>query len=164
MSLSSPNFDKTKNRVREVLEENFILDPPVIAQKLAEGYGLTVRYSFFKPEYNDISGFIEADKKRIVVNAEDSPARQNFTIAHELGHYLLEHDLLGSEYTCLFRNPAKQKSTPIEQEANCFAANLLVPSFFLRKYLDDYPFAADEQLSKIFGVSAEVIRFRKQYL
>jgi Zn-dependent peptidase ImmA (M78 family) len=164
MSLSSPNFGKAKNKAREVLEENFIIDPPIIAQKLAEYHELIVRYSFFKPEYNDISGFIEAEKKRIVVNAEDSPARQNFTVAHELGHYLLEHDLLGSEYTCLFRNPAKQKNTPIEQEANCFAANLLVPTPLLRKYLDDYPFATDEQLSKIFGVSSEVLRFRKQYL
>jgi Zn-dependent peptidase ImmA (M78 family) len=99
-----------------------------------------------------------------VVNAEDSPARQNFTVAHELGHYLLEHELSGAEYTCLFRNPANQKNTPIEKEANCFAANLLVPTYILREYLDKYPFATNEQLSKIFGVSSEVLRFRRQYL
>ncbi|MDR0391164.1 MAG: hypothetical protein LBH59_04610 [Planctomycetaceae bacterium] len=45
------------------MEENYITDPPIIAQELAEFYGLTVRYSFFKPEYIDIAGFIEADRK-----------------------------------------------------------------------------------------------------
>ncbi|MDR2641865.1 MAG: ImmA/IrrE family metallo-endopeptidase [Planctomycetaceae bacterium] len=164
MNAELPNFGKAKNKAMEILEANFIIDPPVIAQKLAEYYGLTVRYSFFKPEYNEISGFIEAERQMIVVNAEEPPARQNFTVAHELGHYLLEHDLLGSEYTCLFRNPAKQVNTPIEQEANCFAANLLVPTYILRKYINDYPFATDEQLSKIFGVSSDVVRFRKLYL
>jgi Zn-dependent peptidase ImmA (M78 family) len=162
MTLSFPNISRVKNKVSEVLEQNFITTPPVIAQKLAEGYGLTVRYSLFKPEYKDIAGFIEPNKPIIVVNDEDSPPQQNFTIAHELGHYILEHELTSNSY-CLFRNPAKQKITPVEQEANCFAANLLVPTYILQEYLNRYPFADDDQLSKIFGVPSNVILFRKQY-
>ncbi|MDR2440743.1 MAG: ImmA/IrrE family metallo-endopeptidase [Planctomycetaceae bacterium] len=164
MSLTFPNFNAAKNKAKEVLEGNLIVEPPVVAQKLAESYELDVRYYIFKLEYKEVAGFIDVSKNTIAVNGEDSPARQNFTIAHELGHYLLGHDLDGTEYTCLFRDPTKQKNTPIEQEANCFAANLLVPTMMLQRYLDRFSFADDEQLSRIFGVSTDVIRFRRLYL
>jgi len=54
--------------------------------------------------------------------------------------------------------------TPIEQEANCFATNLLVPASFLQQYLDDFPDITNQQLSKAFGVSAEVIHYRRLYI
>lgn len=158
-----PNFALAKSKAREVLEGNFIVKPPVVAHQLAESYGLSVKYCVFNPQYADVAGFIDVEKNVIAVNGDEPRQRQNFTIAHELGHFLLGH-LETSEYTCLYRNPEKQVKTPIEQEANCFAANLLVPAPMLQEYVDDYPFATDLQLSKIFGVSPDVIRVRKLYL
>jgi Zn-dependent peptidase ImmA (M78 family) len=117
----------------------------------------------FKPDYNHIAGFIDFDAHKIYVNVDDSLQRQNFTIAHELGQYLLGHRR-ESGYTVLLRNPNEMVKTPIEQEANCFAANLLVPEAFLRQYLDDFLGITNQQLSKAFGVSADVIRYRRLYI
>lgn len=157
------DFAAAKRLALRVLKENFVVKPPVIAAELAEASGIRVYESVFKPEYSHIAGFIDFDKNIILVNAEDSHARKNFTAAHELGHYLLGHGD-DDEYTVLLRNPDDMVKTPIEQEANYFAANLLVPESFLREYLDNYPRVTDQQLAKVFGVSAEVIRYRRLYL
>jgi Zn-dependent peptidase ImmA (M78 family) len=161
-TVTKADFKMVKRKVLEVLEANMIVRPPVIAAELAIAAGLEVRCTLFKPDYAEIAGFIDTDKMAIVVNAVESPVRQNFTIAHELGHYLLKHHE-SSEYTVLLRDTRAMIKTPMEQEANCFAANLLVPSMFLREYIANYPLVTDQQLAGLFGVSTEVIRFRRLY-
>lgn len=54
--------------------------------------------------------------------------RERFTIAHEIGHYLLPGH--GSDYfACTFRDiTGSRKSEPKELEANRFAAELLLPA------------------------------------
>jgi len=157
------DFAAVKRLARQVLENNFITKPPIFASELAAAYGLSVLVAAFKSKYAHIAGFIDFEKKTIVVNQDDSPPRNNFTIAHELGHYLLKHHEAGG-YAVLLRDTKAMTKTPFEQEANCFAANVLVPATLLREYLDDYPFATTQQLAKVFGVSTEVIRYRKIYL
>lgn len=51
-----------------------------------------------------------------------SEARNNFTIAHELGHVILHHN----EGSCCYHR-SLQIDDPKEQQANAFAANLLMP-------------------------------------
>jgi Zn-dependent peptidase ImmA (M78 family) len=164
MSATFPDLDKAKKLAREVLEANLVTKAPIVAETLVSPYGLNVRHSFFKEEYRNIAGFIDSKNRVIVVNADDPHRQRNFTIAHELGHYLLGHDLHGEEYTFLPRNHADQKNTCIEQEANYFASHLLVPTFLLQKYLDEYPIARDDLLSGVFGVPVEIIQYRKAYL
>jgi len=157
------DFAAAKQLARRVLEENAIIEPPVIAAELVASYGLEAMTAVFQPGYEHIAGFIDFDTLKIYVNGDESLQRQNFTIAHELGHYLLGHRQ-ESGYTVLLRNPDGMVKTPIEQEANCFAANLLVPGSFLLQYLEDYPGISDHQLTKFFGVSVDVIRYRRLYV
>jgi len=157
------DFHAVKRLARQVLEENGIFKPPVIAAELAESYGLEVFESEFNEEYAHIAGFIDFGENFILVNADDSLHRKNFTVAHELGHYLLGHNAENG-YTVLLRDPDAMVKTPLEQEANCFAANVLVPEPFLLEYLDNYPYITNQQLSKAFGVSADVVRIRRLYL
>lgn len=164
MNYRKPNYERAKAEANQVLLNNFLQNPPVIAEVLARNYGLFVKNYNFKPEYMDVSGFIDPQTKTIIVNAEDSPQRKNFTIAHELGHYLLGH-VNNPDYDVLYRRPiAEQTNKPLEQEANCFAANLLVPEQMLRCCLEQYPFASNLQIANIFGVSADVIGYRRQNL
>jgi len=158
-----PDFVAAEKLARQILKENFVVKPPVLAPELAEACGLKVYESEFKQEYAHIAGFIDFAKNTILINADDSPARKNFTAAHELGHYMLGHNAENG-YTVLLRNTDAMIKTPAEQEANCFAANLLVPGPFLQEFVDAYPFATNQQLSRIFGVSTEVIRYRRLYL
>lgn len=168
MSVNSmPNYKKAIAMAQDLLKQQCLNEPPVIARQLAEHYGLSVvgvRLGEINPNYKIISGFIDTDTNTMYVNTGESPQRQNFTIAHELGHYLLEHTKT-SEYSTLFRRPIElQSNIPMEQEANCFAANLLVPEKFLKDIIKRYPFATNNQLANIFGVSEAVIRFRKMTL
>jgi hypothetical protein len=66
-------------------------------------------------------------------NAIASPGRINFTLAHEFGHYLLHRLAYPKGIECSAQDVARGDAlyAQIEQQANCFAANLLMP-------LDDY--------------------------
>lgn len=66
-------------------------------------------------------------------NAISSPGRINFTLAHELGHYLLHRQLSGDPIYCAKRDMWAWDSAygQMEAEANQFASFLLMP-------LDDF--------------------------
>jgi hypothetical protein len=66
-------------------------------------------------------------------NALTSSGRINFTLAHEFGHYLLHRLAHPEGIQCSAQDVARWDSPfgQIEQQANCFAANLLMP-------LDDF--------------------------
>lgn len=162
------NFEIAQKKALDLLQKYCLEEPPVIARELAECSGLivvSVDFARLKPEYASISGFVDINSHRMFVNAAESPVRRNFTIAHELGHYLLGHTASQEYESLLFRKPAAEQDNPvIEQEANCFAANLLVPEQFLKKIIKKYPFASNSQLGNIFGVSEVVIRVRRKHL
>ena len=147
----------------KVLKENFVSSPPVIASELAEAYGLEVCEITFPTDFAHIAGFIDFSSNSIFVNADDSPTRRNFTIAHELGHYLLKHHEQDGGYTILLRNPDAMEQTHFEQEATNFAANVLVPDVLLQKYLKDHPRITHSELATIFGVPANVIRSQRLF-
>jgi len=79
-----------------------------------------------------------------------------------LGHYFLHRELFErypNEYEVLFRAPIGAAKDVLEQEANAFAANLLVPKNMLRKYMN---VASVAELSNLFNVSEDVIGFRSK--
>lgn len=157
--MNPPDYKKTLQRVDEILRENFVTSPPVRIEEIATNYGLTIVEADF--ERNDIAGLIDPAEKKIYVNKNDPDTRQAFTIAHELGHWLLHQDQLSREpdkYAVLYRKPlGRPNGDPIETEANFFAANLLVPKTLLEKYKD---VEDTNTIAKIFGVSLEVVGYR----
>lgn len=77
----------------------------------------------------------------IFVNAAHNLLRQRFTIAHEIGHFIFHRDLLeqyaGVSDTLAYRVDDRVLANPLirpqeEWQANNFAANLLIPNFYLR--------------------------------
>jgi len=153
------NFKGAVRKAEETLEENLICDPPVNVYELASNYGVSVLHKPFPDEIRDISGFIVFDTREIYVNAADSLHRRRFTVAHELGHWLLHETYLreNPELGILARRPLGRKDdNPLEQEANCFAANLLAPERMLARYKEENP----NLVAEIFGVSPDVIGYR----
>lgn len=80
----------------------------------------------------EVSGFLEriGSVWKIYVNKYESESRKRFTIAHELGHFVCHGDKYASSGTSepdkiFFRDESSLSSQ--EQEANNFAANLLMP-------------------------------------
>lgn len=149
-----------KKKAQEVLEANFVSEPPVRITDIAQNYGLQIKVVDLSG-YPGVAGFIDPQSRTIFVNKDDPPTRQAFTIAHELGHWLMHKKELESEpdkYAILYRKPLGEPNDDVvEKQANTFAASVLVPKNLLEKYKDvkDHTTIAD-----IFGVSPEVIGYR----
>ncbi len=101
---------------------------PVDCRKLAEALNVTVRSDSFENDFEAML-FIKG-KKRIIVHNDDirEKGRKNFTISHELGHLSLHTNR--EEFRCSANDLNDNAPHPenIEQEANLFAANLLMPA------------------------------------
>lgn len=106
---------------------------PVSVVDIAREMGVKVYKSNGWPDY--ISGLIRKDAERggssgyaIYTNAKHRKTRRRFTIAHELGHYVLHRDEIGEGEgitdDALYRS---RLGGPLERQANRFAANLLMP-------------------------------------
>ena len=61
------------------------------------------------------------------------PGRERFTIAHELGHHLLQHH--NSAVFCGQTGVANEATQEAEQEADSFATQLLMPRHLIESYL-----------------------------
>mgnify|MGYP003386090899 FL=1 len=103
---------------------------PLPIERIIAQYGIRVVYD---SEMDDtLSGYIEyaqPNQWTIGVNQYHSTRRQRFTLAHELGHYILHREQIMRqgrlEDSILLRDG---DSTDIEVQANHFAGQLLVPT------------------------------------
>lgn len=145
------DYRKIENEALDILDRHHIDEPVVNAVEIAEKIGISVKEIKMPSNYADVAGFYDESKKTIFVEETDKSGRKLFTTAHELGHIFLKHE----NYNVLFRVPKDGASyTRSEKEANCFAANLLMPKFMLREYLKKYDLTQNDyvEMSKIFGV------------
>jgi hypothetical protein len=131
--------------------------------ELARAFGINVWESPSLPD--GISGKLFKDEMHggtqgysIVVRAEDHIVRKRFTIAHEIGHFLLHRDRFGSQLLddAFYRSAL---STRAEAEANRMAAAILMPTHLVEHYLAR-GFKDPAALAAIFEVSAEAMRIR----
>ncbi len=149
-----------------IRKENYLNEPPIDVYELAKNNGLDIVEIDFPAAQNQIAGFvtIKDGANKLYVNLSDSPNRRNFTVAHELGHWILHRDELETNpnRSVLFRIAiGKLNTDPLERQANIFAANLLVPLELLEKYRDKETI---DQLAARFGVSKDVIGYRLELL
>lgn len=108
--------------------------PPIPVHRIAEENGVDVVFADFGKHTDTVAGFCDFKNAKLYVNRKDRADRQSFTIAHELGHWILHRDLFLSEpdlYPILPRFADPNRADPLEKEANHFAANLLVPEHLL---------------------------------
>jgi Zn-dependent peptidase ImmA (M78 family) len=158
------DFDKAKTTADEVLTENYITQPPVPINTIVKNYGFEVVEVELPP---NVAGLVDISSHRIFINKGDSDTRKAFTVAHELGHIKLHSDELtkNPNIGILYRRPLGHKDDDAkEQEANFFAASLLVPQSMydevLKQYKNVLPENRIELLSSLFGVSQEVMGYR----
>lgn len=128
---------KALAEARGVLRSAGITAPPVPVEQIARDLGVEVT---FRPLEGDISGILRREPSRVVVgvNSLESPARQRFTIAHELGHLRLHpgYEVIVDKLVRvnLRVTPGGPSATIIEErEANYFAAELLMPEQLVTK-------------------------------
>jgi len=161
----------------KLLQEHCPNGAPVDVRGIAEALGVEVKLDRVD---DDLSGFLfrEPSTGRTVIgaNANHHPNRRNFTVAHELGHYLLHEaetvhlDSKSSGYTLQLRSPESATGENInEREANLFAAELLMPAKFLEQDLKKSDLDLLEErgaakklqsLAKKYGVSVQALTIR----
>lgn len=158
--------------VQELLTQAGIHTPPVPVDQIAEAQGLELRLN--REPASKISGFLFLGGNRpiIGINAEHHTNRQRFTIAHELGHYLLHsfspQDLyVDHSFQVLLRDERSSEGTDTtEREANLFAAELLMPAGLLstdlqdRTQIDIVDEAFLQELAQRYQVSQQAMMFR----
>lgn len=141
-----------------------VIEPPVPIYRIARSEGLEV----FVRDFGDsdtVSGYIDIRNRRVIINSTDIPTRQVFTVAHELGHWILHREqvLADPSMAVVYRRPlAARESQKREQEANAFAGTLLVPPGLLRHITTQFLDITRQDLAKIFGVSVPMMEIRLQ--
>lgn len=84
----------------------------------------------------------------------DNPkVKQNFTLCHELGHFILKHD---GNY---FAESIENQENLLEREANIFSAVLLMPDIVLLSKIY-YSCETFHQIQNSLGVSKQALFFR----
>ena len=142
-------------------------EKPVPIGKIAAALGLVVQTDSLDV---NISGHIKKvsdapTRFEITVNVADVAVRQRFTVAHEIGHYVLHKGLIDKEGivdTILFRS---KLSNANEVEANKLAASMLLPWNTVRTWtqteLNCLPNAETiSVIAKAFKVSELTVGFR----
>jgi Zn-dependent peptidase ImmA (M78 family) len=164
---------KVRAKVAELLARDAARHRPLPVARLARDLGIQVVVKFFDGE-EDVSGFYLRDglERVIGVNEAHAEVRRRFTIAHELGHAVLDDQdglHIDTAFTYRLRDATSSMAIdPAEMAANQFAAELLMPADEVRERVgagieitDD---GAMRDLAKHFGVSAQAMAFRIQNL
>jgi Zn-dependent peptidase ImmA (M78 family) len=150
------------NAANELLEKAAILEPSVDVEDLARRCGAAV---FYRPFTDSLSGlvFVVEDQAMIGINECHHANRRRFSLAHELGHFLLGHHVGGGEDVDALHIDSDEGRPPdfdwhAERAANDFAAELLMPR---RLMSEAFRHSQDpSELAEQFGVSRLAIGYR----
>ena len=153
-----------------LLAKHSIRKQPVNVEAMARKEGLDV---VFHDMEDKVSGLLitNAQKSVIVVNVRHHPKRQRFTIAHELGHFMLHRSkpaVFVDNHLVHFRSESETTDRR-EVEANAFAANLLMPAKMVEKdFLSGGGDLLDEDtlrnVAERFEVSVQALAIRVNQL
>lgn len=122
------DFPKIEARAEELLKSHKLLSPPIDVFSLANQIGISIDRGRMGDNVSGAIHFEGEDRAAVGLNITESQQRQRFTLAHEIGHFLMhrDRDLYIDSHDMLFRKfegPANTK----ERDANVFAAALLMP-------------------------------------
>jgi len=131
---------------------------PVPVEKIVEYLGFECHSFQPNAETNDIAGAVNHRSKKIFINTLDPPKRQLFTVAHEIGHIILQGG--EKDYVDYRRNNLTDTK---EREANYFAGCLLMPDDIF-SYQWKILNGDINKLSELFGVSTPAIAVRANIL
>lgn len=150
-------YKNSRNAAWQCLIDYKISSLPVNVVKIASAAGIKVIKNSTVPmlRSDEIGLSIAIDNQWFIIY-DDTTSRQNsrFTIAHELGHIFLGHDLQGG---VSFRRSGLNKPKPAkESEADIFASRLLAPACVLW----GLEISCAEQISHLCDISLQRAQIR----
>jgi Zn-dependent peptidase ImmA (M78 family) len=133
MTFRRARYSKIDAMVLRLLAQHDQTRPPVRIERIARELGIELRSGAL----GDVSGVLvrRGETATIGTNSGQSAQRQRFTIAHELGHFLLHEGItnhVDRSYRVNYRSAESSQATNVEEiEANYFAASILMPKHML---------------------------------
>lgn len=142
-------YKQARNSAWQILIDNNIVKFPYdIIEIIQQNNIYTIELDKIKNNENlktitEAAAITHNGKQYIIYNPNANPKRLYFSLAHEFGHIILEHEK---------RNPNEYK----EHAANIFARCLIMPAIVCQEEQLTTP----EQISDFFGVSLQAATIR----
>ncbi len=166
-----PTFSQIDARAEDILRQTGMLRVPVDVELVAHRLNLRTEAA---PLGENVSGLLVVEKGHGVIgyNVTQALVRQRFTIAHEIGHFVLHRRddpsaLFIDTHYIVYRRDAQSSTGEDrrEREANRFAAALLMPATLLHAEIQKQPFdfGDEEMLTELaskFQVSTQAMSIR----
>lgn len=153
-----------EDKTQKILAEFDLLSAPIDIIKCAEKMSVTVSSAVLG---EDVSGIfvLKNGAANIGYNLGESENRQRFTVAHELGHFVLhskEKQLFVDKTQSTFYRDLNSSSGQLrhEREANSFAAAILMPRVLVVEELEKKPNSSIKALADKFKVSEQAMTIR----
>ena len=166
--LDPARIGEIRRKVKILLRSVGYSAPPTKLESIANFLGISIKYAPYSE--GELAGMLLFHPEPIIaINSAHHKNRQRFTIAHEIGHFLLHENEdvhIDERMIVLYRD--EHSSLAInekEVEANQFAAELLMPRGVLLNDLESMPLDVEEdrqvtELAKKYGVSQQAMAFR----
>lgn len=164
-----PRVGFVREAARKLVAKHGVRRAPVPVREIAEKEGFTVVDGRMPDR---VSGYCRPDSKHIILNGTHHEHRKRFTLAHELGHAVLQHKAMKAMDFSDLDQPARveigetedleEEAGPLrsqmpdvyDREADEFAGELLIPRAFLKR---DWPALQSlQKVSELYNVSLEV--------
>ena len=138
------------------------LEPPADLERVAGRLGIEVCESEFVREIDGLYLRLPDGPPVIAINnCYAKPlSRRRFTLAHEIGHHLLGRRTSPASRLFFF-DTSRTGRTIVERACDRFAALLLMPEDWVRRYYEELAFNSEHRLrimAERFGVSAWALR------
>lgn len=154
-------------RVEQLLVDAGVNSAPVPVDQVANHLGIRIELADLG---HDCSAVLVRNGTRAIVgvNKEHHANRRRFSIAHEIGHFVLHrgNTYVDKGYRVHFRDLESGSATKREEmAANAFAAALLMPSEWIKRAFDKQPFDLSDgeglgRLADKFKVSPQAMTYR----
>lgn len=176
-----PDFKRAERTAYQLLKIGNVQKLPVKVKRLAKNFpNLKIKtYTWFAKKrgfsLDEVIAYTDSvegccfydppmDEYMILYNDTiENTGRIRWTIAHELGHFMLKHNEITNKTIFARSSLSKREYHVFEQEANCFARNLLAPLPVITNLGRDL---TTVDISNICGISFEaaenVIKFMLQ--
>lgn len=116
------------------------------------------KYDIYIPMFGSESAIIQELNGSYIIfyNQDEADYRVRFSIMHEYGHYILGHKMNLKATDKLYHTQ--------ELEANCFAAQLLMPEQLLREFVNRKKAPTIDFIMRSFSVSDDAAKKRRHTL
>jgi Zn-dependent peptidase ImmA (M78 family) len=154
MLLTKARQNEIDTKVQEIYQTTGMSYPENNLLEIMKKLDINVFLTDFGENAGEISGLINKgnndEKPQILLNKNENNERRTFTLAHELGHYLL-HTASTQYRIDKFNYQLDTPEAQEETEANYFAASLLMPK---TKFIEIWNKTKNiKAIADFFGVS-----------